>query len=177
MNHIDPSITAAIIAGIVSLAGLVATKEQKITEFRQEWINELRKDIAQLLSDIIYFDLLYKDAKINIISNNNFLITNKDLSKQIIHTYQIIKLRLNPKDNDGLIQLLDELIEVVTKPSKLNLNGEIESVFEAFEERAHEILKGEWERVKTGEAWFRWTKIVILISSVLLLVYSLNQTS
>ena len=43
--------TAAILAAIASFLGLMISKESKISEFRQKWIDELRKDISWVLGE------------------------------------------------------------------------------------------------------------------------------
>ena len=45
------TITAAILAAIASLLGLIISKESKVSEFRQKWIDELRKDVAWVLGE------------------------------------------------------------------------------------------------------------------------------
>jgi hypothetical protein len=42
------AVIAAIIAGSIALLGLIISKEQKVSEFRQQWIDALRQDIAPL---------------------------------------------------------------------------------------------------------------------------------
>jgi hypothetical protein len=44
------AIAAALIAGLIFLLSLVISKEQKISDFRQEWINSLRSEIAALIA-------------------------------------------------------------------------------------------------------------------------------
>ena len=39
------AVVAALIAGTVSLLGLIISKEQKTSEFRQAWIDALRNDL------------------------------------------------------------------------------------------------------------------------------------
>lgn len=53
------AITAAIIAGAIAFVGMVVTKESKISDFRQEWINDLRTKIAELIS---IFDVISKES-------------------------------------------------------------------------------------------------------------------
>jgi hypothetical protein len=48
-NEAVGAIVAAIIAGIVALLGLIISKEQKVSEFRQQWIDALRQDIAAVI--------------------------------------------------------------------------------------------------------------------------------
>lgn len=42
------AIGAALIAATVSLLGLIISKEQKTSEFRQAWIDALRSDLGSL---------------------------------------------------------------------------------------------------------------------------------
>ena len=46
------AVGAAIIAGLVSLFGLIIGKEQKVSEFRQAWIDDLRKCLVAYLVNI-----------------------------------------------------------------------------------------------------------------------------
>jgi hypothetical protein len=41
----------AWVAGAFSLLGLLISKEQKVSEFRQAWIDALRADIAALVAE------------------------------------------------------------------------------------------------------------------------------
>jgi hypothetical protein len=43
---------AALIAGTVSLLGLIISKEQKTSEFRHAWIDALRSDLTAFLTQI-----------------------------------------------------------------------------------------------------------------------------
>jgi len=44
------TIIAAVIAAIVSLLGLIISKETKVSEFRQAWIDSLRAEIAAVIT-------------------------------------------------------------------------------------------------------------------------------
>ncbi|MBS3927686.1 MAG: hypothetical protein KGZ65_03740 [Sphingomonadales bacterium] len=51
-------IIAAIIGAVVTLASLIISKESKLSEFRQAWIDSLRQEIADLLSNILHIKKL-----------------------------------------------------------------------------------------------------------------------
>jgi len=46
------AIGAALIAAVVSLLGLIISKEQKTSEFRQAWIDALRADCTTYLAEL-----------------------------------------------------------------------------------------------------------------------------
>ena len=41
---------AALIAAAVAFVGLVVSKEQKVSEFRQVWIYRLRRDLSRFIA-------------------------------------------------------------------------------------------------------------------------------
>ena len=43
---------AAFLAGVVSMVGLIIAKEQRVSDFRQEWINGVRGEIASLIGTV-----------------------------------------------------------------------------------------------------------------------------
>ena len=43
---------AAFLAGLVSMVGLIIAKEQRVSDFRQEWINGVRGEIASLIGTV-----------------------------------------------------------------------------------------------------------------------------
>jgi hypothetical protein len=49
-NEIAGAIIAAFIAGLIALLGLIISKEQTISWFRQAWIDALREDIAAVIT-------------------------------------------------------------------------------------------------------------------------------
>ena len=44
------AIAAALIAGLISLLGLIISKEQKTSEFRQAWIDGLRSELSLVIA-------------------------------------------------------------------------------------------------------------------------------
>jgi|SRR5580698_964462 hypothetical protein len=47
------TIIAAIIAALVSFLSLIISKEQSVSEFRQQWIDALQKDVAIVVGYVI----------------------------------------------------------------------------------------------------------------------------
>lgn len=57
------AVLAAVIAGAFSSLSLVMSKEQKVSEFRQDWINSLREDICKFVSAIVHLSAVYEGIK------------------------------------------------------------------------------------------------------------------
>lgn len=173
----EASIIVAIIAGFVSFIGLVITKEQKISEFRQAWIESLRNDIAELMSAINHFELayiIYKKKNAGRLAND-FIDENVEITNKIQLLIHRINLRLNPKDCEGLIEELTKLSNILTSPSEMIKEQVLENATKNFTEKAHQIIKNEWEKVKKGEPWFTFTKWVIITLFIGLIAFYGNN--
>ena len=93
----------AIIAGLISLLGLVISKEHKIPDFRQSWIDSLRVEIASLISHATAIN----DAVLQAGCPNK--VERFELIKlDLLHFDEAmakIKLRLNPDEKDARLVL------------------------------------------------------------------------
>ncbi|MBN3758549.1 hypothetical protein G3N95_36955 [Paraburkholderia sp. Tr-20389] len=166
------SIIAAAIAGLVVFISTVLTKEQKTSEFRQTWIDEIRKDISQFISGTTEVVALYSAKKNNQDSQVKFLEDNFKLLHELQSIEHRILLRLNPREHSHLIQQVASFRSNVlnayngsgTKAEEQRLTGELM-------ESTKVVLKSEWERVKKGEPAFRIVKVVALSAIAVLLVF------
>jgi hypothetical protein len=59
------TISAALIAGYFSFVTLINSKEQKTSEFRQNWIDSLRNDIAEFTSSVYFIKFYYQQGAKN----------------------------------------------------------------------------------------------------------------
>jgi hypothetical protein len=93
------TIIGASIAAVVALVGLVASNEQKTSEFRQAWIDGLRNDLATYLSRI---NAAY-DAKSAgfAIKPELWKVVREDMASMNGASSRI-KLRLNHKEKPSL---------------------------------------------------------------------------
>lgn len=148
-------IIVAIITAVAGWLALILTKEQKVSEFRQKWVDELRKDLSLLVATVEVFIRAYKNSTNRV---SNYRIDN-DKQEILSHTIQRIKYRLNPDDAEGLIEVVDELSsELMSGHISHDSIANLEYLLEQANEIGHVILKTEWERVKKGELWFYWSK-------------------
>jgi hypothetical protein len=157
-------IVAALIAGFFSLLNLIVSKEQKVSEFRQQWIDSLRHELADHMAAVVS---LASMRELQCDSDKDFVKATSELQQRVTATYTSIKLRINPDDSDcnikGLnievLRLLDNgrslYSESKWKEAQLNCNE--------ITQAAIPMLKEEWKRVKTGEKVYVWSKRVALL--------------
>ena len=151
-------IIASIIGLIVAVTTAVIAKEQKISEFRQAWINDLRKDIARLLS--LSYELIFQ-AKMDELrpkkdqGKEAFLASILTTFVKIQETAISIILRLNKNEHHAIIKAIEELVRK-DDGDKIDLFDlkNLHNLILRIESKAHKKLKSEWERVKQGESRF-----------------------
>ncbi|WP_312835926.1 hypothetical protein [Comamonas sp.] len=146
------TVAAAALAGLVSLLVVVITKEQKVSEFRQQWIDALRADVSALLAAYSVthqmVDAWMKDKR----SEYDLWEKHKDLVIQADTLMSQIKLRLNP--NEHLHQTLEmHLVELDKQFVEVERSDTLDK---QILETTRKILKEEWNRVRRGEATHRW---------------------
>ncbi len=178
MESLDSKILAAIIAGliaaVISFVGLIITKEQKVSEFRQSWIDEIRKDISDLIGHLGQYDVSWNiihkpsDKK----SIEHFISETNINFHEMIVLINRIKLRLNPKKDKDFILKLDELEIFISSYDKLNTENLHITLTEEFYQLSHQLLKNEWDRVKDGEPIFKYSKYTFGITIFTVIVYT-----
>lgn len=192
MNSIESNalpIIIAVITGVISFIGLVISKENKISEFRQAWIDELRKDISDYIAlsekhAFNYTNIWFKGKQEK--SNTDYdprAAINDFLSKEsntIDSVNTRIVLRLNPDEHVLLLNALlasynsnISLINATEVDRRNELNHDLSKFNKELRDQSVALLRNEWKRVKKGELWFRGTKYGIqIILFILLFLYS-----
>jgi len=174
MEDLDIKIILSLIAVIISFVGLIITKEQKTSEFRQKWIDEIRADIASLMGTLSHFStkwLILKNKE-DLESRRKFLDDNISLINEMHVLLYRIELRLNPENDKDLIEVLNNIDLMIKSPSKMNQDSEFENLTEELSSQSHKMLKTEWERVKNGEPFFAIIKYLFgIIVAVAFLKY------
>ena len=163
MPDLDIKIIVALIAVVVSFVGLIITKEQKTSEFRQKWIDEIRFDIANLMGCLSQYT-----TKWIVLENTGltdvrkaFLKDNISIINEIYVLLYRIELRLNPIKDKSLIDVLKHIEEMIQSPKKMDHDSLFEDLTGQLKSQSHEMLKKEWTRVKDGEPIFRTTKYIL----------------
>ena len=103
VNWLIPAgaITAAIVAGLFSFLNLVLSKEQKVSELRQAWIDGLREDLASYfaaLGAITYINDVFRHQHGKTLNYVDLSEALKEPLKDVGISINRILLRLNPSD-------------------------------------------------------------------------------
>jgi len=169
-------IMAALIAGFFSILNLIVSKEQKVSEFRQQWIDSLRQELSDHMAAVVSLSSMRESQSD---SDKDFVKATSELQQRVTSTFTSIKLRINPDDSDEKIRSLNlEVLRLIDKGRTL-FN---ESKWKEARVNCNEItvasipmLKEEWKRVKRGEKVYVWSKRIavgIFALSLASLVYA-----
>ena len=164
------AVGAAIIAGLVSLLGLVIGKEQKVSEFRQAWIDELRKSLIAYLVSINAISDNLRLQKVGSLSDNSTLLSSYKALNEASHGI-VLRVNANEGPAERLLLSMKEFEALAGADASLTPDR-IRALEIGFIEAAKDLLKFEWRRVKRGEPIFVWTKIVVsTVVAVMLLFF------
>ncbi|MFT5717016.1 MAG: hypothetical protein ACI9T7_001199 [Oleiphilaceae bacterium] len=154
-------VIAATIAGVFSFVSLVLSKEQKVSEFRQKWIDGLREEVSDFIGNIVTVAEMQKRIKIAKEHEREPEFTRVDLKdfQAVISTaYTRIVLRLNPDDASSISKELITNLDVVRLAAQKGEWEKVNTEVVHVRTSAQKLLKEEWDRVKRGESAFIWSK-------------------
>lgn len=166
------AIGAAAIAGLFSILSLVISKEQKVSEFRRTWLEDLRSELASFLAHAglfaIYNEQLDDETCVETVLSG--------VKQEILGMNEAAsRLRLRLDDDDpltrGLIGKVDSLQGRISRFEEIG-TGAMAEIQKAIVSDARGLMKREWHRVTRGETFYRAAKIVaiIVLSCVILFV-------
>lgn len=168
------AVGAALIAGVVSLLGLIISKEQKTSEFRQAWVDALRSEITAYLTNFNAIadaiNVTYKDQaeKVKALS---------PLYSKLNEASFAITLRVNPNEDRSraVLACMKQFMQLASNDNNM-IPTNIRPIEIHFLNASKELLKYEWKRVKRGEITFIVTKFIagtVIIAALLYwLMYS-----
>ncbi|PQK80194.1 hypothetical protein CG428_02210 [Pantoea ananatis] len=175
-------IIAAMIAGFIAFTGMIITKESKVSEFRQAWINDFREEVSLLIEAYkqwAYTNVNYENhKKTSDFENSDLAKSHREMLEwynQALHKSEgeverykgRIKLRLNSDINRRSTEekKIDELLEKITKTTELN---SVETLSDEIYLYSSLILSTEWKVVKKGEESYIKAKKFILLAAMLI---------
>lgn len=169
------TLAAAGVAACAALVVTILTKENKISEMRQEWINSLREEIADFVAEM---QLIHLDADTTFDDKKSaeylaWYETYKTQGRVALGLMHRINLRLNTKDHAVLIGHIQRLEDTVDKFSEQTPNPEHHQIVKLILDEARLVLKTEWTRVKQGEKAFVLVKTAAKVISVVAVLCSL----
>jgi hypothetical protein len=179
---------ASILGGFFSLMSLVAQKEQKVSEFRQEWINSLRNSISEYIATLQHLAFLQIQHDEKPESEFDSLQMAKETEDTYIRgnkSYNDIIFRVNDSEknaeikkiNDKFLNCLEKTRELFNDDDWTKLH-EIQAHCDDLRLATKPLLKEEWKRVKAGEPIYRLSKrfsAALLIIGFLVFSYSSYQ--
>lgn len=157
---------AAVIAGFFSFANLISSKENKISEFRQAWIDGLRNEIAeysaaiQELARVEQLRSNYAKSEKSIVElDQQWFENSKEAFHQVIISISCIQMRLNPahvkedpESHEAL--LMKAIIKARNDFNQQNYENAAKCCIEIRDAAAH-LLKSTWDTVKRGESEYQ----------------------
>lgn len=157
-------ITAALIAGIISLLGLIISKEQKTSEFRQAWIDALRTDLTAFLTQV---NAINDATKVRYTDHAKKVEALRPLYITLNNSTFNILLRVNSSEPNSkrLLKAMEAFNELTADEAKLTAEN-VRAIENEFLISSQILLKAEWRRVKSGELTFRtakWIAVIIVL--------------
>lgn len=162
------AIAASLVAGLISLLGLIVSKEQKTSEFRQAWIDALRAELAAVIAhtnaicgaNAANFALL---SDLWTAVREDYVCLNEATAK--------IRLRLNPREvkANAVLERIGEL-ELHLTPGRTIDTSAINQLEKQMVAEAQVLLKAEWRRVQTGESVYKAARFAASAFSIACIV-------
>jgi hypothetical protein len=180
MSEAGGLIVAAVIAGAVAFVTLIISKEQSISGFRQQWIDDLRKDIAIIVGCVTR---IHGESIASLAGDDEQTLWNKvkpDFTR-LKRVVARIRLRLNPDEKrpkegqatKNVLETLRDLVSVFDSPQPQF--HKLSPLVEKLVSNAQVILKKNWDRVRYGEPIYRGTKWVGLGVAIGAVIYGLYK--
>ena len=159
------AVLAAAITAIASFVSLVVAKEQKISEFRQTWIDALRREISEFASNARRVSAEERPVDLSALAGSiaaSIKTKNEDVLRsdpfhdnrlQLAQAYFAIRLRLNPDEPDHttILQGMEEVYGVLGSHTGDARFDKTVKALDNLSAHAQSVLKREWVRVKDGE--------------------------
>lgn len=170
------AVSAALIAGYFSFVTLINSKEQKTSEFRQNWIDSLRNEISEFTSSIYFLKFYYQQGAKN--SDPGFINGLKEIHNKYAASSTAILLRVNANEKDKYLKLVnDEFLRILSDILDLvnaSRYDEAATRCNVLIEKAKPLLKEEWKRVKAGELSYKVIKYFSIVLFIAAAMYAPN---
>ncbi|WP_336998810.1 hypothetical protein [Pantoea agglomerans] len=190
------SLSIALISCLSAYVSAVYNKENKISEFRQEWANELRDESAKLISKLSHLSVVSgafmakNDSKLafsEIVEDKyKHMLMIVELKSEIKELASKIRIRLNPEkikvkgsiENvvSNKMREIDSLINSFALAHEQNGKENIDAEIHNLENKLGELIKENWEVVKSGEPAYVIAKRITLWASIIMFIFIVLTT-
>jgi hypothetical protein len=152
------AIGASIVAATISLVGLTVTKEQKISELRQAWIDSLRSELSELIA---HAHGIHGASSAQFTTRIELWKAVKENFEGINRVSASIELRLNPAEatSQTILACVKELEVLIASDAPINFVA-MQAIERRLVSASQSFLKDEWKRVKRGEPTYRFAKLL-----------------
>lgn len=170
------AIAAALIAALVSLLGLIISKEQKTSEFRQAWVDALREDLSNYLTQI---NAICDGVSVKYESIEKKVEVLTPIYRELNKATFSIALRINPEEPlaRSILTSMGHLHKLTGDHSTI-APDKIRPIERELLHAAQQLLKAEWKRVKNGETTFvvaKFTALGVVLVSIILGCWQLTH--
>jgi hypothetical protein len=161
--------SGALITGLVTLLALIISKEQKISEFRQAWIDALRTEVSLLIAHAN--SIANARSALNKSSSEAWGASQSDFIALNQATAEIrMRLNSNEQEAGAILSKILEIEYLFMSKSSVEV-GKLNKLEKELVELVRILLKSEWRRVQRGEPVYQFTKnIVVFILGMSVLV-------
>lgn len=155
------AIAAAGIGALISLLGLIVSKESKVSEFRQAWIDALRSELSSFMSNV---NAVMETRDLTFVDANKRFETLQPYTGKLNESYYMVAFRLNGEEETSkkLKSCMIRILKILLNDGLFN-SEEFETQRVNFITLSNCLLKEEWNRVKSGEAVYRGTRWIASI--------------
>lgn len=193
INQIPPTVyiaagtlLASLIAGVFSYLNMIASKENKVSEFRLVWIDGLRNEVADFCSAMLGFSLVIDhyshyiksfEDKTNE-SHLKWLIEISNHRSLALSSITKIRLRLNHQALDKETPEKDLLTAIDNAREKINNEdfGNLTETINKVRAAAAPLLKSSWETVKRGERGYLIVRRSVELTLIVILLTLISGT-
>lgn len=176
------AVSAALIAGYFSFVTLINSKEQKTSEFRQNWIDSLRQEIAEFTSSVYFVKFYYQQGAKN--TDAEFIKGLEQIHNKYASACAAILIRVNAAEKNKRLKVInDEFLRALSDVQNF-VNAaqynEAATGCAVIIDKAKPLLKEEWRRVKAGELSyqvFKYFSLALFIGALFFSLHIVTDTS
>lgn len=190
------SLSIALISCLSAYVSAVYNKENKISEFRQEWANELRDESSKLIAKLNHLSVVsaaFMSKNDSVIAfaeivqdQYKHMLMIVELKSEIKELSSKIRIRLNPnklEDKNSIESIVsNKMIEIDSLINNFALDHEksgkasIDFEIHNLENKLRELIKDNWEVVKSGEPAYIFAKRVTFFASIIMFLFIIVTT-